>query len=250
MIPETVRTFGREVSDGLSAVLGADLLGAYFVGSVALGGYVAGESDIDIAAVCRRPLDHDAKAAVAAAVERTFTSCPARGLEFTLYRSEIVAAAPHGADFEVNVNGGPRMDRAVHLVAAQEPPFWYILDRGIAHRSGVAIVGPSAADVFADVDRTTLLHAMAESMKWHRVHERATLYSVLNAARAWRFAATDELGSKLEGATWAAQRWRTPSVIHAAVELRHGRPARLSPTDVDEFLDHVQHALARAARPR
>jgi hypothetical protein len=32
---------------------------------------------------------------------------------------------------------------------------------------------------------------MKDSMRWHRDHEGATLYSVLDASRAWRFAAED-----------------------------------------------------------
>ena len=243
MIPELVRAFGRDVADHLSSVLGDCLVGTYFVGSVALGGYVARESDIDIVAVCCRPLDDEATRSVVHAINNIIDSCPARGLEFTMYRTEVAGATPSGADFEVNVNGGARMERSVHLNADDEPPFWYILDRGIVHRSGVPIVGPPAADVFADVGRTQLLEAMVESMRWHREHERASLYSVLNAARAWRFAVTGELGSKLDSASWAANRWYRPSVIDAAVELRHGRPAHLDATEVDELLNHVQHVL-------
>jgi hypothetical protein len=135
----------------------------------------------------------------------------------------------------------------VHLDATAEPWFWYVLDRAVAHRSGVTVVGPEPAEVFADIERSTLLDAMTASMRWHRQHEKATLYSVLNATRAWRFAAEDFLGSKLDGAAWARQRWSRPAVIDAAVELRHGRPAELSTAEVDEFLAHVE-ALCSSAR--
>lgn len=245
MVPEPVVTFGEAVVNGLSSVLRDGLVGAYFVGSVALGGYIAGESDVDVAAVCRRSLDSAEKRCVVEAVEETVSSCPARGLEFTLYRAAVVAAAPRGADFEVNVNGGPRMDRAVHLDAAQEHAFWYVIDRCIAHRFGVPILGPPAAEVFVDVDRATLVRSVYESMRWHRENERTSLYSVLNAARAWRFATDGELGSKLDGAAWARDRWHRPWVIDAAVELRHGRPARLEAADVAELLEHTQQVLER-----
>ena len=235
--------FGQLVADELAGVLGDELIGVYFVGSVALGGYVAGESDVDILAVCRNGLDHATKSAVIDAVERAIASCPARGLEFTLYRSEAAGAIGDEAAFELNVNGGQRMDRLVRTEPAGEPAFWYILDRGIAHRSGVTIVGARADDVFADIPRRVLLQAMADSMRWHREHEKATLYSVLNAARAWRFAVDDVLGSKLEGAAWAAQRWHRPDVIDAAVELRLGRSASLDAVDVVELLDHVETLL-------
>src|SRR4051812_1144318 len=48
VVAEEVTAFGRDVADRLTSALGDGLVGAYFVGSVALGGYVAGESDIDI----------------------------------------------------------------------------------------------------------------------------------------------------------------------------------------------------------
>ena len=250
-MPEDVAGFGDDVSRRLQSSLGARFVGAYFVGSVALGGFVPNESDVDIVAVCDGRLSDASKTAVADEILEATDRCPARGLEFTLYRREIVGAPPIGADFEVNANGGPRMDRSVHLDAASEPWFWYVLDRAIAFRCGRRIAGPPTTAIFADVARGTLLTAMVESMGWHRRHEGATLYSVLNAARAWRFAEDGVLGSKLEGAAWARQRWSSPTVIDAAVELRYGRPADLDPQDVGELLEHVEHALVAApSEPR
>jgi hypothetical protein len=243
--PDDVVAFGNAVAGVLGSVLTDDLAGVYFVGSVALGGYVAGQSDIDIVALCRHEVDEETKPALVETLLNAAVDCPARGLEFTLYRAEVASAVAMGADFEVNVNGGPRMPRNVHESAHGEPRFWYVLDRAIAHRRAIAILGPPAAEMFSDVTRRLLLDVMGESMRWHREHEKATLYSVLNASRAWRFAVDDVLGSKLEGAAWARRRW-VPSLIDAAVDLRHGRPARLDADEVDRFLEHVEGALARA----
>jgi hypothetical protein len=222
-----VAVFGNHVAGALARTLGADLVGVYFVGSVALGGYVPGESDIDIAAVSSAELTDPQRQAVASAVIEASAACPARGLEFTLYRREVAGSRPAGADFEVNANGGPRMP--------------------IAHRSGLAISGPPARRIFADIPRRTLLEAMYASMAWHRVHEKATLYSVLNACRAWRFAAVNVLGSKLEGAAWARARWRDTGVIDAAVALRRGENAALDETAVDALLSAVATRLQEAA---
>ncbi len=246
-MPE-VLAFGDQVVDALTRTLGADLVGAYFVGSVALGGYVPGESDIDIAAVSSVALTDSQRQSVAAAVVGASAACPARGLEFTLYRREVAGSLPAGADFEVNANGGPRMPTAVHLDATAEPGFWYVLDRAIAHRSGLAISGPPARRIFADVPRSRLLEAMYESMAWHRAHEKATLYSVLNACRAWRFAAADVLGSKLEGAAWARVHWPDAGVIDAAVALRRGEDAKLDESAVDALLSAVADRLRDAAK--
>ena len=138
------------------------------------------------------------------------------------------------------------MARAIHLESRAEPRFWYVLDRAIAHRCGVVSCGPPPAEVFAEVSRRLLLDVMIESMRWHREHEKATLYSVLNASRAWRFAAEDALGSKLDGAAWARERWSNPWVIDAAVDLRHGRTATLDAAEVDALLDHVESTLVNS----
>jgi hypothetical protein len=243
MVPDEVATYGREVVASLQDVLGDALVGAYYVGSIALGGYVAGESDIDIVAVSEHAIPDQKKPSIAGAVIDTTMSCPARGLEFTLYRREVAETSPVAADFEVNVNGGRRMARAIHLESQTEPRFWYVLDRAIAHSCGLVLYGPPPAEAFAEVSRRALLEVMVESMRWHREHEKATLYSVLNASRAWRFAAEDALGSKLEGAVWARERWSSPGVIDAAVDLRHGRPAELDAAEVGRLLDHVESAL-------
>jgi Aminoglycoside adenylyltransferase, C-terminal domain len=246
LTPE-VAVFGDHVVEALARILGTDLVGAYFVGSVALGGYVPGESDIDIAAVSSAALTDPQRQSVASAVVEASAACPARGLEFTLYRREVAGSPPIGADFEVNANGGPRMPTALHMDAKAEPGFWYVLDRAIAHRSGLAISGPPAQSIFTDVPRSTVLEALYESMAWHRAHEKATLYSVLNACRAWRFAAVDVLGSKLEGAAWARPRWHDTGLIDAAVALRRGEDTTLDESAVDALLLAVATRLREAA---
>lgn len=130
--PEDAAAFGHEIAAILASTLAGELVGAYFVGSIALGGYVRGESDIDIVAVCRHEVGEEAKRALADRLLEATINCPARGLEFTLYRDEVASSPPKDADFELNVNGGPRMARQVRLSSHTEPRFWYVLDRGIA----------------------------------------------------------------------------------------------------------------------
>jgi len=63
-----VATFGDELAAALARVLGNDLVGVYFVGSVVLGGYVPGESDIDIVAVSEAALTDPQRTSIAWAV--------------------------------------------------------------------------------------------------------------------------------------------------------------------------------------
>jgi hypothetical protein len=234
-VPDDAAAFGDVVAERLASVLGDDLVGVWFIGSIALGGYVPGESDIDIIALAAAPLAGATKRAVVDAIDPILDDCPSRGLELTVHRP--------GRGWDVNVNGGPRMERTAFIEPDDHPGFWWTINLAIGHQCGVTIVGPAAATVFPATDRSVLVDAMATSMRWHRANEGATLYSVLNACRAWQFAETGALVSKLAGAAWALDRWHRPATIHAAVELRHGRPASLDTAEVDELLAHVQRVL-------
>lgn len=86
--------FGDHVSIVLTGTLGHDLVGVYFVGSVALGGYVPSESDVDMAAVSMCALSQPQRRSVASAIVEASEVCPARAVAFTLYRREL-AGSPH-----------------------------------------------------------------------------------------------------------------------------------------------------------
>lgn len=115
MVRGDVAAFGRELAWRFAEALDGGLIGAYFVGSVALGGYVAGESDVDIVSVSEHQLPVGVKPRIADAVLESAAACPTRGLEFTLYRRDVGGAPPRRADFEVDLvgwafgsRGGPR----------------------------------------------------------------------------------------------------------------------------------------------
>ena len=91
--------FGQELVGRLGETLDGRLVGAYFVGSVALGGYVPRESDVDVVAVSEHPVPIEERSRIAQTVVECAPTCPARGLEFTLYRREVAAAIPKAADF-------------------------------------------------------------------------------------------------------------------------------------------------------
>src|SRR5207248_1112692 len=78
--PDDVAAFGQRVATVLGSVFADGFVGAYFVGSIALGGYVSGESDLDIVAVCLQEVDDAAKESLARKLAEVTTTCPACGL--------------------------------------------------------------------------------------------------------------------------------------------------------------------------
>ncbi|HET7480388.1 MAG TPA: aminoglycoside adenylyltransferase domain-containing protein [Rubrobacteraceae bacterium] len=255
MMESIIRTVDAEVADfaaavtrGAGEVLGDNLHAAYLSGSVALGGYVPGQSDIDIMAVCRHPLPDERKRKLADAVSHVADTCPTRGLEFVLYSRGAVATPSRSPRFEINLNAGPEMPYHLSLDPASEPSHWFVLDVSIAREHGLRLAGPPSHEVFAPIPRSWLLDALEDSLVWHAEHETLTHYSVLNACRAWRFAEEGVWSSKEAGAKWARPRVEDPTVIDAALEIRRGQARRLDPSEVRAFVMGVRSRVARIPR--
>jgi hypothetical protein len=248
-IDAEVVNFADAVTGRVREFLGDGLHAAYLAGSVALGGYVPGQSDIDIIAVCQRPLPVERKQALADAISREAVACPTRGLEFVLYSRDAVAAPSRTLRFEINLNAGPDMPYRLSLDPASEPTHWFVLDASIVREHGLRLAGPPAREVFAAIPRTWLLDALEDSLQWHADHESLTHYSVLNACRSWRYAEEGVWSSKDNAAAWAGSRTEDPSLIDSALEIRRGnRPRYLDPAEVRAFVLDIKGRVEHASR--
>lgn len=243
-----VAAYADEVVAQLGKLLGEDLVGVYLGGSVALGDYVPGRSDVDVLVVCRTALPRARKVAVAEALRHESLPCPARGLELVLYRETSVRVASAAAGFELNLNSGARMPFHVSFDPSEEPRFWFVLDRSITRERGIGLHGPSAKDLFAPIPRPAILGALAEALAWHRRDAAARAEdTVLNGCRAWRYAEENVWSSKTDAGHWARMRLEDPGVAEAALALRVGsRQGQLAPPSVTAFVDRVAAAVVRA----
>jgi hypothetical protein len=177
-IPAELASYLDDLVEVLSGV--TTLAAVYVVGSAAVGAYMQGSSDVDVIAVTDRSLALSERKALVRAAEAIH--CPARRLELVVY--------PRGSDvWEVNLNTG----EPATYDTADEPGFWFVIDRAIAETHAIPLVGPPWAELFEPVPRNELLAALDESLD--RV-------GALNAARTWAW---------LEDGTWiskpAAERW-------------------------------------------
>jgi hypothetical protein len=248
-IDAKVATFGEAVAGRLREVLGEDLHGAYLSGSVALGDYVPGKSDIDIFAVCQRPLAVETKRTVAEIISGEAANCPTRGMEFVLYSRGAVAEPSRRPRFEINLNAGPEMPYHLSFDPASEPSHWFVLDISVVREHGLRLVGPPARKVFASIPRPWLLDALEGSLEWHANHESLLHYSVLNACRSWRYAEEGVMSSKKDAAEWARSRTDDSSIIDSASRIRHGDGSRsLDPAEIRAFVLSVKARIERMPR--
>lgn len=172
-----------------------ELDAVYLVGSGALGAWEPGSSDVDVVAVTSRSLSLEERRAVAEAAASVAT--PARKLELVVY--------PRGGDdWELDFNTGEH----VSFDAAAEPAFWFVLDRAIAERHAVPLLGPAWAELFEPVPRDAVVAALAQALDWQEREEPTGRSSVLNAVRAWAWLETGEWLGKAAAASWLRDRVR------------------------------------------
>jgi hypothetical protein len=169
MTPEVERYLDAVVQTA-RRILGRNLVGAYGAGSIALEAYQPGRSDVDVALVCEDPVDLEQKRELVARLRHEALPCPARGLELVLYRRSVAQSGTTQPGFEVELNTGARMDFRAAYAGDDRPAadgrFWYALDRSILHQSGLVLLGPPAAEMFADLSPADLRALLIEALGW------------------------------------------------------------------------------------
>jgi hypothetical protein len=202
----------QALAGAVRSALGRALLGAYAGGSWALGGYLPGRSDLDVAVVVLDQLDDGQARALVAAVRHEALPCPARGLELVVYSREVAAAGRGDPGFELNLNTGRGMATRVERAATNAGEHWFAIDRAILAAHGIALAGPPAAEVFEPAPRSVLLGLLAELVAWHGA---APDDAVLNARRSLRFARDGRWSAKGDCAG-------TDPVVAQALAARRG----------------------------
>ena len=192
-VPRELAGYLDELASRLAGA--AELHALYLVGSAASGDYEHGRSDVDVVAVTALPLTDAQKRSVVQAAESV--PCPARKLELVVY--------PLGSErHEINLNTGDK----VSFDTDEDPAFWFVLDRAIAERQAVPLLGPPWAEVFEPVPHDVVLGALEQALDWQESEEPLGRSSVLNACRAWMWLETGEWGSKSEAAAWLREKVR------------------------------------------
>jgi hypothetical protein len=253
--PRVVREYVAAVADRVTAVFGADLVGVYTTGSLALGDFRLGRSDVDLMAVVDPPDDRGRYLDLAAGLDHSRLPCPAAGLEFVLYPRAIITAPTTDAGYLLNLNTGPELPPVMSLDSVSGPAFWFVIDRAVTFQSGEAVHGPSPRELFDPPPWDRLLPVVLAAVEAQRPAATDLLDNVvLNACRALRFTEDRHWYSKLEaGRRTAATPDSFTPLIRAAMAAHgqgRGAGAKLPISTVGGFVDHVADALRRAgARP-
>jgi hypothetical protein len=256
-VPEDVSRYLGEVTARVRDVFGDHVVGIYTAGSLALGDYRPGRSDIDVMAVVSESQDLGLRRQLVRQLDHQVLACPAAGLEFVLYPLTTVSQPTAAAGYLINFNTGPALPSVTSFDPGDGPAFWYAIDRAITYQSGEALYGSPAAELFAPLPFDDLLQVVIASVQAHGDPQEGHLLdnAVLNGCRALSFARDRRWYAKVDAAEQILPNiGRFARLVSAAIiSFGSGRQeaATLDPDDVRAFLSEVLRKLqARAAAQR
>ena len=93
-VPEEVARYLEAVTAQVRDIFGDRVVGVYTTGSLALGDYRPGRSDIDLMVVVAGSEDLDLRRQLARRLDHRVLACPAAGLEFVCTRWQPLAGRP------------------------------------------------------------------------------------------------------------------------------------------------------------
>ncbi|KAI1021880.1 hypothetical protein LB504_007363 [Fusarium proliferatum] len=219
-LPEHVKEYLSELVKRLTDHLKDQLVGVYLFGSASYDAYEPGLSDLDVQAIVKSPLETSEKESIISRLTQQNLPCPATKLEFVVYAQGSVNPANRHPAFELNLNTGPHQSDHISLDPTNESSHWFLLDIAMGRQLGRCLYGADLTEAFGAIPHRWVLEGMADSLAWHQVNEATSTNSVLNACRSWRYIATGEFCSKLEGANWAMKQDNCPAIVQLAVEGR------------------------------
>ncbi|MCX5215271.1 nucleotidyltransferase domain-containing protein [Kitasatospora sp. NBC_00240] len=225
-LPEHVRPYLRELVGRTRGVCGAELVSILAVGSLALGDYRPGRSDVDVTVVVEPSVSGAMLRVLAGTLAHPRLPCPAAGLELVVYDRDFAGRASGRAGYLLDLNSGPLLTGRASFDPVPSPAFWYVIDRSVAHQAGLTLFGGTAREVIAPPTAADLLAAVRASVREHSEGEGHLADNrVLNGCRSVLFCRTGR---------WTAKR----AAGHAIAAAEPG------------FRPIVEAALAGFERPR
>ncbi|QKW17862.1 DUF4111 domain-containing protein [Kitasatospora sp. NA04385] len=166
-VPAEVRPYLAELVRRTHAVCGPRLTGVVAVGSLALGDYRHGRSDVDVTVLVAGPPPAATLRELADALDHRRLPCPAAGLELVVYPADFARVPSGEAGYLLDLNTGAHLPGRAAFDPAGGPSFWYVIDRSVAHQDGIALYGPPAPELIAAPGPADLYAAVRASVREH-----------------------------------------------------------------------------------
>ena len=225
----------------------AEIVGAYIHGSLAAGGYVPGQSDVDLLVVVDRPLTEPQRSSLLHALDGIGPT-RRRRFDLTIVTAETASRATSRPIAEVYYGwhgASPEIVITDHLPSL-------VVELSAMRESAEVLIGPPPMALVTDQPAELIDQRGLELLdRWSRLTDDAVHAElmVLVACQIWRWAVERRHVSKDAAGRWAFEQDSTLTAVEIALARRRGdQSPTMDPGDVRRVLDRARIALGRSSR--
>ncbi len=220
MTLEGALRFARRVEGLCSRLLGDALAGVILHGSLTLGDYGPGRSDVDLLAVVQEPLGTVQRAALAAAVEEEWRRAPTH---FDLRAvTRDTASAPTAAP-EMEIEIAAHADSGLEVKEHQQGERDLVVEFSMCRAHGRSLFAPEPSELIGEVPDEWVRDVGVDQLADWQARDYSAPHAeliVLTACRVWRFCEERRHCSKSAAGEWALAREPTLQVVREALHRR------------------------------
>lgn len=245
-LPVDVRSSVEHVDSIVRSVCGDRSVSTYVHGSLALGGFNARRSDVDVlVVVVDDDPSLDAMQLQALGDQLAVVPSVDHGVELSIVTAAAARRPSAPWPFLLHVTTAP--DDAKIVVGVDHPGDPDLLMHyAVARAAGIVVSGEPPIQTIGPIDRDTILRHLADELSWAEAHAGET-YGVLNAARARCYLTDGRIGSKIDGGRNAFANDGPRDVLTRAVRVQEGHADDRPPTvEAVQFMHAVRDEIAAA----
>jgi hypothetical protein len=245
---EAALRFAEELARACAGALGEAVAGVILHGSLILGDYVPGRSDVDLLVVVHDPLSDARLAALVEAMASRRAEAPGP-VDLRLVTRQVAAsptpAPPLEAYLRLTPGSGVRLEERRHPGERD-----LAVELSVCRPHGRCLLGAAPAALLGEVpDRWVVAAGDAQLAAWQAIGDDPPYaeLTVLTACRVWRFTEEGRHTSKTAAAEWALRRDPALQVVRDALRQRHRDSAgRIDAGQVQQLLAVVRARVAEA----
>jgi hypothetical protein len=231
-------------------VLGDRVVAVFLHGSLTLGDFRPGRSDVDLLVVVEPSLADEEVGVLRAAVEPLAAEAPGR-VDLRVVTRRVAASPSPAPALELYLALRPDGPAAVETRLAGEPDL--VVELSVVRAHGRALVGLEPAAVIGHVPAEWVVAVGDQYLAaWERLTDDAphAALMVLTSCRVWRFSVEAVHCSKSEAGRWALARDPSLTAVAEALRQRGGDPqATIGAEGIGRLIAIVRREIAGRRPP-
>ena len=246
---EEALQFAEALAHACAAALGDTVAGVILHGSLTLGDYLPGHSDVDLLVVVDDPLTDPRLDALTEIATAHRALAPGR-VDLRVVTRQVAGAPTPAPPMELYIETTPGSGSELYVDGRHPGERDLVVEFSMCRAHGRSLVGAAPAELIGEVPAGWVVAVGdAQLADWQAIGDdpKHAELTILTTCRIWRFAEEGRYSSKPAAGAWALAQDPTLQVIRDALQQRHGDPAtRIDPGQVAQLLAVVRARLAEA----